>query len=123
MLTGHAWGETTVRSEAIPRSHLRLSFGEDGYLLYGAPSPYVWCGGDRSYTDGRTGQVDPPEGAPPGCRNYGSLGSGWDFSGSYDANLGLTLSGSDGCGALTSTWGSGWVFYGDPGGAQAIWVR
>ena len=55
--------------------------------------------------------------------HHGSLGSGWDLSELDSANAGLTLCGDDGSSFLQSTWGGGRITYGDPGGAQAIWVR
>ena len=129
-LNGFAWSELVVaayydgaesyRSSAIPREDLRIDFGQDGYLLYG---DYVWCGGDASYTDSGVGQVDQPEGAYSDCRGHGSLGSGWDFSESTGANQGLTLCGGDGSNFLAATWAGTWINYGNPGGAQAIWVR
>ncbi len=122
-LGAYAGGVESYRSEAIPRSELRLAFGDDGYYLYGGTSPYVWCGGDRTYTDSGTGAVNNPSGATADCRGHGSLGSGWDFSESHSPNQGLTLCGSDGSNFLASTWGGGWITYGQVGGAQAIWVR
>ncbi|MCP4808075.1 MAG: hypothetical protein GY913_31535 [Proteobacteria bacterium] len=122
-LAAYASGAETYRSEAIPRDHLRIDFGEDGYRLYGGDSPYVWCGGDTSYTDSGVGAVDNPEGAYANCRGHGSLGSGWDFSESTSANQGLTLCGSDGSNFLAATWAGTWISYGTAGGAQAIWVR
>jgi len=116
-------GTETYRSEAIPRDQLRLAFGDDGYLLYGDPSPYVWCGGDATYTDGGLGAVDNPDGAPSDCRGHSGLGSGWDFSDSFSANAGLTLCGGDGSNFLAASWGGSWISYGNAGGAQAIWVR
>ncbi len=123
LLTSHTGGSESSRSEPIPRDHLRLAFGEDGYFLYGGDSPYVWCGGDAAYTDGGVGAVNNPSGAPAGCRGHSSLGSGWDFSTSTSANQGLTLCGGDGYSAMTTSWGGGWVSYGGAGAAQAIWVR
>ena len=107
----------------VPRAALRIPFGEDGYYLYGGETGYYWCGGDRTYTDQGKGAVNNPEGAPAGCKGHGSLGSGWDFSASTSGNQGMTLCGGDGTAALTATWGGTWVYYGAPGGAQAIWVR
>ncbi len=122
-LAAYAGGVATYRSEPIPRAHLRIAFGEDGYRLYGGESPYLWCGGAAAYTDGGLGAVDNPPGAPASCRGHGSLGSGWDFSTSASANAGLTLCGSDGSAFLAASFGGGWVAYGNAGGAQAIWVR
>jgi hypothetical protein len=118
-----AWanGALSAASEPIERSSLRIDFGEPGYLLYG--DPYVWCGGPASYTDAGVGAVNNPEGAPADCRGHGSLGSGWDFSLSHAANQGLTLCGADGSAVMLASWGSGWVAYGNPGVAYAIWVR
>jgi hypothetical protein len=122
-LVDYANGAASHTSRDIPRSALRIAFGEDGYLLYGGETGYYWCGGAATFTDGGQGSTNPPMGAPAGCKGHGSLGSGWDFSESMTGNLGMTLCGGDGYGALTATWGGTWVFYGNPGGAQAIWVR
>ncbi len=116
-------GAETWRSENIPREHLRLDFGEPGYLLYGGESPYYWCGGPASYTDSGVGQVDQPAGAYADCKGHGSVGSGWDFSTSTYANQGLTLCGSDGSAVMHATWAGPWVYYGTPGAAQGLWVR
>ena len=121
-LSAYSAGVQTYRSEAIPASDLRLSFGEDGYRLYGEGG-YYWCGGDTSYTDSGTGAIDNPADATADCRGHSSLGGGWDFSTSLSANAGLTLCGADGSSFLSATWGDGWTYYGTPGGAQAIWVR
>lgn len=110
------------RSRIIPRSALRIAFGDDGYLLWGEEG-YWWCGGNASYTDAGLGAVDNPPGASLDCKGHGSLGSGWDFSESDGANAGLTLCGADGSSFLSTEWGGGWLAYGTPGGAQAIWVR
>ncbi len=122
-MTAYASGAPSYRSEAIPRSTLRLSFGEPGYLLYGGDSPYYWCGGPDSYASGGEGAVNNPAGAPLDCKGHTGLGGGWDFSQSPSPNLGLTLCGSDGANFLASTWGGGWISYGTPGGAEALWVR
>ena len=122
-VTAYASGAPSYRSEAIPRSSLRLSFGEPGYLLYGGDSPYYWCGGPDSYASGGEGAVNNPAGAPLDCKGHTGLGGGWDFSQSPSPNLGLTLCGSDGANFLASTWGGGWISYGTPGGAEALWVR
>ena len=120
-----AWkqGNPTYLSRSIPRSELRIAFGEDGYFLYGGVTGYFWCGGDASYTDGGVGAVNNPADAPPGCKQHGGLGSGWDFSESNDYNYGLTLCGGDASAALTASWGRDWLAYGTPGGAYVIWVR
>jgi hypothetical protein len=123
VVTAHASGSTTYRSEAIPRGHLRVAFGDDGYLLYGGASPYFWCGGDRTFADHGVGAVNNPPGAPADCKSHGGLGSGWDFSQSMTANQGLTLCGGDGSAVMSPSWAGSWVIYGDAGAAQAIWVR
>ncbi len=120
-LAGYTQGAETALTDTVPRSELRLAFGEPGYLLYG-PDIY-WCGGPASYTDAGVGAVDNPEGAPLDCKGHGSLGSGWDFSGSPSGNQGLTLCGSDGSAVMTTAIGGAWVYYGAAGGSQAIWVR
>ena len=109
-------------SADIPATALRISFGENGYLLYGAGG-YYWCGGDRSYTDSGEGAINNPAGATADCRGHSGLGSGWDFSESRTVNVGLTLCGGDGCSAMQASWGGDWVYYGAAGGAQALWVR
>ena len=116
-------GGETFSSANIPRASLRIAFGDDGYLLYGGDSPYYWCGGAHSYTDGGVGAVNNPSGAPAGCKGHGSLGSGWDFSSANSPNAGLTLCGQDGSAIMLAQWGATWVGYGTPGAAQAIWVR
>lgn len=121
-LTAAARGVETWSSRGIQRSSLRISFGENGYYLYGEEG-YYWCGGDATYTDGGIGAVNNPPDAPAGCRGHGSLGSGWDFSESPYANAGLTLCGGDGSFFLAANYGTDWIGYGAPGGAQAIWVR
>ena len=120
-LVGYRDGIEHSSMEAVQRSELRIAFGEPGYLLYG-PDIY-WCGGPASYTDAGEGAVDNPEGAPLDCKGHGSLGSGWDYSASPYGNAGLTLCGGDGSAVMTTAPGSGWVYFGTPGGAQAIWVR
>jgi len=100
-----------------------ISFGEDGYKLYGGTTAYYWCGGDTSYTDSGIGAVSNPKGAPLDCKGHGSLGSGWDFSTSTSANAGLTLCSSDGSNFLAASHGGRWNSYGSAGGAEAIWVR
>ena len=122
-LVAYGAGKETYRSEAIPRSELRLAFGEDGYLLYGSSQGYTWCGGDASFTDGGQGQVDAPAGAPDGCKGHGSLGSGWDFSDTDTTNQGLTLCGADGSAYMYSGWKDGALGYGTAGAAYAIWVK
>jgi len=114
--------DETYLSGEIPRDLLRIEFGEPGYLLFGEAG-YYWCGGPASYTDDGIGAVNNPEGATPDCRGHGSLGSGWDFSDSNTANRGLTLCGGDASAWLYAAWADRRVYYGDPGGAQAIWVR
>lgn len=122
-VAGYNSGVEFARSRTIPRDALRLPFGSDGYYLYGGETGYYWCGGNQSFTDYGSGQVDPPVGAPADCKGHGSVGSGWDFSESMGVNLGLTLCGSDGSALMSAAWGSGWIYYGSPGGAQALWVR
>ena len=122
-LGAYASGAQTWLSKDIARSELRIPFGSDGYYLYGGASGYYWCGGAASYTDAGVGAVDNPAGAPPDCKQHGSLGSGWDFSESPTANAGLTLCGGDGSYWLYAGYGVNLVGYGTPGGAQAIWVR
>ena len=120
-LAAYASGVESYRSETILRESLRIDFGDNGYLLYG--DPYYWCGGDASYTDSGVGATNNPDGAYLDCKGHGSLGSGWDFSDQSYGNAGLTLCGSDASNFLASSWGGGWITYGTPGGAQAIWVR
>ena len=116
-------GSTTYGSRNIPRSELRIQFGEDGYFLFGGESGYYWCGGNASYTDAGVGATNNPEGATADCKGHGSLGSGWDFSELNSANAGLTLCGGDGSYWLYAGWATNLSHYGVAGGAQAIWVR
>ena len=122
-LGAYASGAETWLSREIARSELRIPFGSDGYYLYGGASGYYWCGGAASYTDWGVGAVNNPADAPTDCKLHGSLGSGWDFSESPYANAGLTLCGGDGSYFLYTGYGVNPVSYGNPGGAQAIWVR
>ena len=122
-LSAAASGARTYTSRNIPRTELRVAFGEPGYLLYGGESGYYWCGGPASYTDGGVGAVNNPVGATADCKGHGSLGSGWDFSELDQGNTGLTLCGGDGSYFLAAGWGGPWVGYGAAGGAEAIWVR
>ncbi len=122
-LTAAYSGSRTYTSRTIPRSELRIQFGEPGYFLYGGSTGYYWCGGPASYTDSGGGAVNNPDGAPLDCKGHGSLGSGWDFSESAYANQGLTLCGGDGSYWLYAGWMQNLVYYGSVGGAQAIWVR
>jgi hypothetical protein len=122
-LAGYANESMTYVSEWIPRTELRIAFGEDGYLLYDSTGGYYWCGGDAEYTDDGVGQVSQPDGAPADCKGHSSLGSGWDFSDAVNFNQGLTLCGGDASIWMYSTYGSDPVFYSDPGAAQVIWVR
>lgn len=115
-------GVETYRSRIIPRTDLRVAFGDDGYYLHGE-SGYYWCGGSAAYTDAGVGAVNNPPGAPPDCKWHGSLGSGWDFSESPYGNAGLTLCGGDASYFLAGSWGGSWTYYNTVGAAQAIWVR
>ncbi len=122
-LTAHFNGSETYSSANIARSDLRIRFGEDGYYLYNDPNGYYWCGGLGSYTDGGVGQVNQPAGAPSDCKGHGSLGSGWDFGEATTTNQGLTLCGGDSSVWMYGGFATNQVFYGNPGAAQAIWVR
>lgn len=118
-----AYGSRTYTSRTIPRSELRVRFGEPGYLLFGGETGYYWCGGPASYTDAGVGAVNNPAGATLDCKSHGSLGSGWDFSEYDSANAGLTLCGGDASYFLAASWGGTWISYGNVGGAEALWVR
>lgn len=122
-LAAYSGGGQTYLSRDIPKSELRIAFGEDGYKLYGGSTGYYWCGGDASYTDAGVGAVNNPPGAYADCKGHGSLGSGWDFSEADYGNAGLTLCGGDGSYFLAASWGGSWTYYGAPGASQAIWVR
>jgi hypothetical protein len=121
-VAAYAGGARTFVTDSIDRELLRIRFGEPGYLLYG-DAGYWWCGGPADYTDDGIGAVNNPEDAPADCKGHGSLGSGWDLSDVPGVNAGLTLCGGDASSFLQSTWGGGRINYGNPGGAQAIWVR
>ncbi len=123
VVTAHASGSETYRSNSIPASEIRIAWGQDGYLLYGGTTGYYWCGGDRNYTDHGNGQVNQPSGAPADCKNHGGLGSGWDFSQTNSTNHGLTMCGPDVGGWMYSSFNSGSVSNGNVGAAQAIWAR
>jgi hypothetical protein len=122
-VAAYSSGAETYTSRTIPRSELRIAFGQSGYLLYGGATGYYWCGGAASYTDAGVGATNNPAGAPPDCKTHSSLGSGWDFSESTSGNLGLTLCGADGSSWMSRSWASASVYYGTTGAAQAIWVR
>jgi len=123
-LAGYQNGARTYLSNEIQRSSLRIAFGQPGYLLYNDPNGYYWCGGPASYTDGGSGQVNRPAGAPADCKGHGSLGDGWDFSTSTGVNQGLTLCGANASNWMYGVYGSGvFIFYPTPGAAYAIWVR
>jgi hypothetical protein len=121
-MAAYAGQSATYSSRDIPRSDLRIAFGDDGYYLFGEGG-YYWCGGASTYTDAGIGAVNNPPAATPDCKGHGSLGSGWDFSEQDYPNAGLTLCGGDGSYFLSAGWGGSWTYYGAPGGAQAIWVR
>jgi hypothetical protein len=121
VLAGYRNGTRVYRSEPIPKSELRIPFGQDGYYLYDQVDGYYWCGGTTAYTVNGVGQVDPPSGAPADCKGHTSLGDGWDF-GTAASNQGLTVCGG-GSALMTVGDGSGLIGYGAPGAAQAFWVR
>ncbi len=117
-------GVETYRSADIDRAELRISFGENGYLLYNDSNGYYWCGGEASYTDSGSKQVNTPTDAPDDCKGHAGLGSGWDFSGSDTHNRAFTMCGAD----VDHRWmsadmSSGRADYGTVGAALAIWVR
>jgi hypothetical protein len=116
-------GVETWRSQPIPRTELRIDFGQDGYFLYGGSTGYYWCGGTHAYTDDGVGQVNPPPGAPADCKSHGSLGDGWDFSASTGANAGLTLCGNAHSRWMHASYGGPIYSYPQVGAAQAIWYR
>lgn len=121
-VTAYTAGAETFRSADIPRSSLRIAWGEDGYLLYNDANGYYWCTGASSYMDGGIGQVNPPAGGPSDCKGHGGIGSGWDFGGA-GANSGLTMCGSDGANWMYGSLGGDQTFYPNAGAAHAIWVR
>jgi hypothetical protein len=121
VLAGYRNGAEVYRSEPIPKTELRIPFGQDGYYLYDQVDGYYWCGGTTAYTVNGVGQVDPPSGAPADCKGHTSLGDGWDF-GTAASNQGLTVCGG-GSALMTTGDGLGFVGYGAPGAAQAFWVR
>jgi len=120
-LAGYRNGLEVYRSQAIPKSELRIPFGQNGYYLYDQVDGYYWCGGANDYTVNGVGQVDQPSGAPSDCKGHSSLGDGWDF-GTATYNEGLTACGG-GSALMTTGDSSGYVYYGAPGAAQAFWVR
>jgi hypothetical protein len=124
-LASYSSGAQTYTSSNVYKEDLRINFGEDGYYLYNDRNGYYWCGGNRSFTDEGTGQVNQPLGAPSRCKGHGGLGSGWDFSNTLSTNAGLTL-----CGVDNGLWqwmyrnyGLNMISYGDIGAAYAIWAR
>jgi hypothetical protein len=120
-IAGYREGVERYRSVPIPKSALRIPFGTDGYYLYDQVDGYYWCGGTIAYTTNGIGQVMKPAGAPDDCKGHTSLGNGWDF-GTQAYNAGLTVCGG-GSSLMTTHPGSGFTNYGNPGAAQAIWVR
>jgi len=122
-LAAYGSGSNTYVSNTILQTSLRIPFGANGYLLYGDPNGYYWCGGDAAYTDGGVGQVNQPAGAPADCKGHGSLGSGWDFSSTTGVNSGLTLCGADASNWMYTNYGAGQVYYPAVGAAYAIWAR
>ena len=122
-LAAYSSGNNTYFSEWIPRTDLRIEFGQDGYLLWDSSDGYYWCGGDAAYTDAGVGQVNQPVGAPTDCKGHGSLGSGWDFSATAGANTGLTMCGGDASTWMYANYGNTNVFYPNAGVAYVIWVR
>ena len=120
-LAGYRNGALVYRSDPIPKSELRIPFGQDGYYLYDQVNGYYWCGGANAYTVNGVGQINAPIGAPADCKGHTSLGDGWDF-GPAAANQGLTVCGG-GSGLMTTGDNSGLVGYGSLGAAQAFWVR
>jgi len=122
-LAGYEAGAEAYTSVAIDKSTLRLAFGQNGYFLYDDANGYYWCGGESGYTTDGVGQENKPTGAPDDCKGHTSLGNGWDFSASSNANAGLTICGGGQSLLMTSRPGSNYYTYGSPGAAQAIWVR
>lgn len=123
-LAAYQQGTRTYLSGDIYAADLRIDFGQNGYLLYGDRNGYYWCSGIASYTDGGSGQVNTPIGAPSDCKGHGGLGSGWDFSTSTGTNQGLTLCGSDASNWMSGTYAGGaQYYYPAVGAAYAMWVR
>ncbi len=120
-LAAYGAGARTYLSTDIQRTSLRIRFGQPGYYLYNNDGFY-WCGGPASYTDGGSGQVNQPAGAPADCKGHGSLGDGWDF-GNAGTNNGLTLCGANASNWMYSSYSTGLIYYPNPGAAYAIWVR
>ncbi|MCB9797195.1 MAG: hypothetical protein H6741_31290, partial [Alphaproteobacteria bacterium] len=121
-LAAYLNGSNTYWSNDIDPAELNIDFGQNGYLLYNDSNGYYWCGGDHSYTDSGSGQVNRPSGAPADCKGHGSLGHGWDFSDSTSTNRGLTLCGQYSSWMYGSYYGN-LTSYPNPGAAQAIWLR
>ncbi|MCB9744970.1 MAG: hypothetical protein H6741_06765 [Alphaproteobacteria bacterium] len=121
-LASYLNGANTYWSADIDPAELRINFGQNGYLLYNDSNGYYWCGGDHSYTDSGSGQVNQPSGAPSDCKGHGSLGHGWDFSDSTSTNRGLTLCGQYSSWMYGSYYGN-LTYYPNSGAAQAIWLR
>ena len=121
-LASYSSGAQTYTSSNVYKEDLRINFGEDGYYLYNDRNGYYWCGGNKSFTDEGTGQVNRPSGAPSDCKGHGNLGSGWDF-GNTSVNAGLTLCGVDGDRWMYLNYGLNMIKYGNIGAAYAIWAR
>ncbi len=121
VLEGFSDGTSTFRSEIIAKSTLRIPFGQSGYYLYDDANGYYWCGGAASYTDNGVGQVEAPAGAPADCKGHTSIGNGWDFGGA-GSNTNLTACGG-GSNLMKAGPAQSFVYYPNPGGAHAFWVR
>ena len=111
----------------IPRTALRINFGQSGYLLYNSTSEgYYWCGGIRDFTDHGTYEDNPVSGTSTtrDCKGHWAVGTGWDFSKTNTLNQGLTLCSVEaGYNFMYTGLGTGLTYYGNVGAAYALWFR
>lgn len=115
-------------SSDIPKTSLRISFGQSGYFLNGSPNGYYWCGGVKAFTNDGTYEDNPVSGTTVtrDCKGHITLGGGFDFSGTNSINQGLTMCsyGTDsGSNWMLKSYGSTALGYGNQGSAYALWFR
>ncbi|MCS6898603.1 MAG: DUF4215 domain-containing protein [Myxococcales bacterium] len=123
-VAGYENGNLVNSTANIRRAAMRLNFGQSGYLLYRDTNLLYWCGGTANFTNNGVGQINKPIGATDDCKNHSNLGSGWDISFSpTEPYQGFAITGVAGGNQMNSSFGGALAPYGQPGRAQAIWVR